>query len=131
MPNTVTIISAEGAKNDFSLVSDYESTDIAQEKTTPGGALLPPSGEEAMPDSSKAKNSELSTTGSDDQAIVSESNCVHELGDLSLSGKTTCGTLTTSSGQVCECSLVPALFVFGGMDTQETVHCDSFVLVPK
>lgn len=131
-PNTVTIISAEAAKNDFSLVSDYDSIATAQKKTayTPSGTLLPASDEEAKPDSNKPDNGKFSTEGSDDRTKTSENNCVHGLGNLSLSDKATHGTIS-SDGQLCECSLVPALFVFGGMDTQETVHCDSFVLVPN
>lgn len=127
--NTMTIISTEGTKNDFSLVSDYECTATAKKKTrytTPGSTLPPTSSDESKPDFRKLETSEIT----DDQATVSESNCICELDNLSLSDKTTHG-IHRSNGQVHESVLVPALFVFGGVDTQETVHGDSFVLVPK
>lgn len=59
---------------------------------------------------------------SDDQ----ESDCTAKLDRLSLrSGMDTESKASTALGKV-----VPALFVFGGMDTQETVHGDAFIFVP-
>ena len=85
------------------------------------GTCSPPNSvQEAEVTPSKSEASEPIAT-SNDQG-VSEENCTTKLERLSL-----------SSGLDAQCehlNTVPALFVFGGMDTQETVHGDAFVFVP-
>ena len=128
-PHIVTVISPEGAAN-FSLLSDSDST--SQATSNPG--CTPPtdthsSGSDGLPKvevtPSKPKAGDP-VAASDDQGL-SESNCTAKLDRLSL-----CSGMDTESIEVSTAlgKVVPALFVFGGMDTQETVHGDAFIFVP-
>ena len=143
-PNTVTVISPEGTENkDFIIVSDSKSSEaggVAVElgSNHSGGQQksynLPDKHELGSPE---PPTSDVSTGMSGDQTTctVSEKDCQHKMEALSLSSaketQTACFTTTTTAGSVGGADFVPALFVFGGMDTQETVHGDAFVFVPQ
>ena len=124
----VTVISPEGAAN-FSLLSDSDSTSRAT--SNPGctpptdpqssggdGQGSPPNGAEVT----LGNGEPLAAAESGNQGL-SETNCAAKLERLSLSARM--DTESTVLGEV-----VPALFVFGGMDTKETVHSDAFIFVP-
>lgn len=117
----MTLISPEGAESDdFSVASDYEAPVSSKTggTTTPDDQLLPLND----PNPSQPGTCEF-VAGSDDHALVPESDFVHKLSLLN-------GTVTPDK-QLGETQSIPALFVFGGMDTHETVHGDSFVFVPN
>ena len=142
-PNTVTVISPEGTEDkDFTIVSDSKSSEA-------GGVAVELGGNHStnqqksynLPDkielcSTEPPTSDVSAGMSGDQTTctVSEKDCQHKMEALSLSSdketQTACFT-TTTAGSVGGANFVPALFVFGGMDTQETVHGDAFVFVPQ
>lgn len=127
-PHTVTVLSPEGPTTNFNSETTSQDT-LKPESTSPpyphssgsDGTCSPPNDEqEAEVTSSNPEASELVAT-SNDQGM-SEDNCAAKLERLSLSS----GANTPSE----RLSTIPALFVFGGMDTQETVHGDAFVFVP-
>ena len=145
-PNTVTVISPDDTEHkDFSVVADSKATDAE-------GVVVPSikhsSGKEKTNDladggvcghlqTSQPLASEKNTdTSAADQATVREGDCVQGLDQLSLSSgrkslrasASTTGSRTVGSASATV--MVPALFVFGGMDTQDTVHGDAFVFVP-
>lgn len=130
-PHTVTVISPEGAAN-FSLLSDSDFT--PQATSNPG--CTPPADSQSSGSDGPSSSPTVEVTSSKPEAGepvaassdqgLSESNCTAKLDRLSLcSGMDTESKASTALGKV-----VPALFVFGGMDTQETVHSDAFIFVP-
>ena len=156
-PNTVTVISPEGAENeDFSLISDTKSTSekatLKEECTTYTKAdsiglsdqhLSQSSDTEAEPSESKPRTSDHSVA-SDNQATATEESSSNTLEKLSLSEEVTqtndnqglstinkTPTIKVRDRSRNETVIVPALFVFGGMDTQGTIHGDSFMFVPQ
>ena len=124
----VTIISPEGATN-LSLSSDFDS--ISQAAASPG--CTPPTdplqssdGPGLPPNRSQKIEDTPSKLGAGEPSDDQETICTAELERLSLSiGMDTDSKSSTVLGKV-----VPTLFVFGGMDTQETVHGDAFIFVP-
>ena len=129
--NMVTIISPEGTPN-FSLLSGSDSTSQASSNPVCAPPTDPQSSGNDGPTSSLNRVGKVEVTASklagepvaaeDDQG-PSESSCTSKLERLSVSA----GMDTDSKASS---KVVPALFVFGGMDTQETVHGDAFIFVP-
>lgn len=143
-PNTVTVISPEGADHeDFCITSDSKSTtkdtiDSVAPKSHSSGSTCdrePMANNREVVESDRARES-------DGRDTTTESGCVKNLDELSLSeqpspskqltaaSETLTGTVAGGHLPVPETVTVPVLFVFGGMDTQGTVHSDSFVIDP-
>ena len=121
----MTVIRPEGGGGNFSIVSDPDST--TQATLNPGYSC--------GNDPSEPGSGETVATSDDQEAL--EGNCTHRLEALSLSGKdivsegsTALNRTSTSVDDDGLWTTIPALFVFGGMDTQETVHGDAFIFVP-
>ena len=150
VPNMVTIISPEGESGEgFALVSNSESaahinlqdtSDAASTEDHSSGHNSSPSPQNTVhvePDPSELGASQIAAKL---DSHVTESGYVDSMQTLSLSEKEnksrlnegpSTGTITSTmddAGESSKTILVPAVFVFGGMDTQDTVHGDSFVL---
>ena len=129
--HVVTVISPEGA-TDLSLPSDSDSTSHAAASPGYRPPTDPPQssdGSGSPPNRVQTVEDILSKLGAGEPVAASddrETNCTAKLEKLSLST----GTDTDSKALTVLCKVVPALFVFGGMDTQETVHGDAFIFVP-
>lgn len=136
----VTIISPE-RENDISTVSEQKST--KGEVTSAATSTTLDGDSQRYCDLTSSKDvttatSVLAIKHNTDQSIGTVSDCSSKLDKLSISEQPIPSTLTEGASPENSTSTVEeqtpsvsALFVFGGMDTQGTVHDDSFVFVPQ
>lgn len=111
-----------------------QDTQAKMDTSHPGGRISPSGATSAQNDGSSAafvtvinpdnvKNQDVGIY--DTSSKSSQSEVVNTSAELSEN----CSQQATNHGHLGT-SLVPALFVFGGMDTCGTVHSDCFIFVP-